>query len=377
MLAKLGKLEKVRKLKYLDYQGLIKKTVKKELSNTTTTGILQYVLLSGEAFNWNGAEPNKDQPMLFIDEKYQSLVQSIKQDKEKKFTLEEYSYGTCKMVQIGTEVQVYLCPEKGKLTQPNLLKPIKTILKKAKPKLFLEVVADLETVEVSVLESIGNPEDNAQKIGQSLIKYHQVFQQVDKQVKALPKEDENRNKVLVQRSKILKHIKHLCNNWAEDIAPKAAELELKDNWIKVYTHWATFFEKRKEAKAGTSQDKTARAAEEERIYTKALRDLERFADDIKGGLKTDPIIIDNDISALNMHLKEWQNFVKKERSAFPNKLQEIENQISDIEIQWKQEREKVKAYHNTVQKLEVAIKNNATKEDIEKLYQQAEKFNHI
>lgn len=381
MLTKLGKLEKVSKLSYADYRALVKKEVNQRMSKTTTTGVFPYVLLAGNSLQWKGDDDStEEQPMLYLNESSQSLIQSIKNSSE--FDLNGYSYGNCKMVQVGTGIQVYLSPEKGKLTQAKLLKPIKKALKKFKPKLFLEVVADLSTVEASVLEVedtiIGdneNPENNpqiiAQKVGKSLVKYHQTFQKWDKQAKSLAKEDENRTKVLVQRSKILKHLKHLCNNWTEDVQPKAAELDLKDNWVKLYTHWTNFFKKRKEAKAGIRQDQTARAAEEERIYTKALRDLERFAEDMEKGTTVDPMIIENDIAALETHLKQWQDFAKG-KPAYADELRGMEANIQQIQAEWKVEKPKMEAYHQSVQKLEIVLEGNGSEEEIMKLFKETE-----
>lgn len=385
MLAKLGKLEKVSKLSYADYRALVKKEVNQRLSTATTTGIFQYVLLAGNSLTWKGDDSSaEEQPMLYLNENSQALIQSIKKSPD--FDLNGYSYGSCKMVQIGTEVQVYLSPEKGKLTQAKLLKPIKKAFKKFKPKLFIEVVADLTTVEASVLEVedtvIGdneNPENNpqvvARKIGQSLIKYHQAFQKVDKQAKSLPKEDENRNKVLVQRSKLLKHLKHLCNNWTEDVQPEAAELNLKDNWVKLYAHWTSFFEKRKAAKDGTSQDQTARAAEEERLYAKSITEYQLFVDSIKAGAKTDPIQIDEEMLSLKENLQQWKGFVKG-KSSLSNELQKMEKDILDLETQWNEERKKMTAFHSALQKLKKAKAANASKDIIQKMYNRIEKLVH-
>ncbi len=44
-----------------------------------------------------------------------------------KMTLKDYSYGTCRVAQVGPSIYVYLLAAKGKLTDEKLLKPLKKV----------------------------------------------------------------------------------------------------------------------------------------------------------------------------------------------------------------------------------------------------------
>ena len=320
-----------------------------------------------------------EKPLLFLDQNYNSLVKEVKASKE--LDLKTYSYGSCKVTQVGTDVTIYLCPEKGKLTQPALLKPLKKIFKGFKPKLFFEVVAELESIAVEANDTAVLEEGSssalprAKAIGQNLLKYHQLFQASDKKVKAADKSDPKRNKLLIQRTKVLQHLKHLCAAWTEEIQPQQDQLPLKANWGKLYTHWSAFFAKRQAAKEGKSEAIDARKAEEERLYVKAVEDLERFFDDLEKGKTVDPSIIENDIQTLETHLVEWQQFAKG-KSAFSAELEAIEEQVVEILEDWKEEKPKMEAYFEAVQRLEQAVKNEASEEEIKKLDQEAELLAH-
>ena len=313
-----------------------------------------------------------------MDQNYNSLVKDVKASKE--LDLKNYSYGRCKITQVGTDITIYLCPEKGKLTQPALLKPISKIFKGFKPKVFFEVVAELEDIATSTNDTtvLEGGEDTTllrvKTIGQNLLKYHQLFQVVDKKVKATDKADPQRNELMIQRTKVLKHLKHLCAAWKEEIAPQQDQLSLETNWGKVYTHWSAFFAKRQAAKEGKAEAVDARKAEEERLYVKAVEDMERFFEDLEKGYTVDPSIIENDIQALETHLAQWQQFAKG-KSAFSAELEAMEEQVNNIQIEWKEERAQMEAYNQAVQKLEAALKAAASKEVITKLYQAVELLN--
>ncbi|WP_264791823.1 V-type ATP synthase subunit I domain-containing protein [Aureispira anguillae] len=339
MLAKLGKLDKVKNLNYTDYRSLIKKEVKQRLSTAPTTGVFQYVLLAGNSLQWKGdLETMEEQPMLYLHDNSQPLIQSIKKDAA--FNLKTYSYGTCRMVQVGNDVQVYICPEKGKLTQPQLLKPIQKVLKKFKPKLFLEIVDDLSTIEPSVIEDGGGiveGEENgiqaiAKKIGLSLTKYHKAFQQVNEQAKNLAKEDKSRNKILLQRNKLLKHMKHLCTSWADEVQPNTAELSLETNWEKLYAYWSAYFAKQKTTK-------TERGVNEKELYKKAVKDVERFFE-VMDKEDLDINAIEKNLKLLEQHLEQWKKMVDKPVDSFEEELKAFEQIVYNIKNELKEARKK-------------------------------------
>lgn len=384
MKSKLGKLKKVEVTQYTGFKSLLKKSILAAL-NDPSNSILNYVMITGEQLPWKCGGQVAEKPLFFLDESYNSLVKDVKATKE--LDLKTYSYGACKVEQVGTDVTIYLSPEKGKLTQPSLLKPLKKIFKTFKPKVFFEIVADLESVEIDSSnpdlledeEGTGPPSDTqtteisprVQSIGENLLKYHQKFQAIDKKVRSLDKSDPKRNKFLVNRTKVLKHIKHLCTAWTEEISPQQAELNLEANWEKLYTHWSTFFAKRKAAKEGTSTDQDAIKIEEERLYTKALADMERFFTDLEKGKTVDPSVIESDIQSLETHLAEWKKFAKG-KSAFPAELKEMEKHLANVQSQWKKEKIRIEAYHKAVQQLDKALESEASEKEVIKLYKAAE-----
>lgn len=348
MKAKLGKLKQVETTQYNGFKSLLKKSVVAALKKPSDNNIIHYVMVEGTPLNWKCGGQVTDKPLLFLDENYNSLVKDVKA--EKALDLKKYSYGSCKINQVGTNVTIYLCPEKGKLTQPALLKPLQKIFKGFKPKIYFEVVADLGTVEATpnnpeLLEEQEAPSSTASSvmpktaarakaIGQNLVKYHQLFQAADKKVKALDAQNPTRTKLMVQRNQVLKHIKHLCTSWAEEISPQQDQLELEANWKKLYAYWSAFFAKRQAAKMGASTTEDAKKAAEERLYAKAAEDLERFFEDLEKGKIVDPSIIENDIQALETHLKKWQQFAK-ENSAFPEELKAMEEVLNNVKGEFK------------------------------------------
>jgi len=245
--------------------------------------------------------------------------------------------------------------------------------------MFFEIVADLTTIsadvvaeDISALESGNNNlAGRAKAIGLNLIQYHNQFKVLDKNIKALDKTNPKLQKLRVQRNKILKHIKHLTAAWTEDIKPDQDQLSLETNWVELYNYWATFFAKQKAAKEGKTTDVDAQKVAEERIYAKALEDLERFSDDLSKGSTIDPDIIENDIITLEKHLSDWQQF-SKDKSAFPDELKAMEAHLKTIQAAWKVEKPKMQAYHEVVQRLEQALEVGSSEEEIQTLYQEME-----
>lgn len=388
MKAKLGSLKKIEALKYDGIKSPLKKSIVATLSNPETNGMTSFVLLSGDALKWQcGASAEKS--LLFLDDSTQSLIKDIKASKD--IDLKQYAYGQCKVTRVGNDVVVYLCPEKGKLTQAALLKPIKKAFKTFKPKIFMEVVADFTTIEetggtgegINTEEGGEQPAADPKPIGEGLTKYHKHAQKLKKQLKGMDKNDPARQKLLIDQTKTRKHLKRLTNSWTTDVLPalagssasptSATTPEIDKNWQKVYDHWFTFFEKRQAAKTGDTSDADARLAEEERIYANTLKDVERFMDNIEKGYSIDPQIIENDIEDLKNHLQKWTTFAK-DKSAKADELKAMEELLADINKKWAAEKPVLQQYYDTAQAFEQAVEANKPVEEVEKLFKQLEKL---
>ncbi|BDS13815.1 hypothetical protein [Aureispira anguillae] len=348
MKAKLGKLDAIKNTKYSGYQSLLKKEIIAVLKDPKAKGLCDYVLVSGQHLTWGGDSPSEDQPLLYLGQK-NTWEKDLKADK--KIDLKAYSYGTCKLVKVGADVQIALCPEKGKLTQDTLLKPLKKVFKSFKPKTFLEVVSDLNTVETSTSETttLDEVEQSAkeilQTIGTDLQKYHLAIEKIKQSISKV-KTEEEKMPLLVKQNQILKRIKHLCASWTTDIAPQAEQLVLdktSETWQKIYQKWNAFFEKRQAAKTGKTQDQNAMQAEEERIYTKALGNLQQFVSNLEKGNLIDPSVIDSNISNMEEQLKKWKEFAKN-KSTFPKELKLFEEKVDSIKDGWKKERSRYAAF---------------------------------
>lgn len=357
MKAKLGKLDAVKGLNYNSYQALVKKTVAEILSDASTNGISDYVLVGGEHLTWGGVAGKADQPLLYLGKK-NTWEKDLKASKT--MDLKAYSYGTCKVVKIGTDIQISLCPEKGKLTQDSLLKPIKKVFKAFKPKTFFEVVSDLETVESSAgseANSEASGKELLQTIGVDLQKYHVAIEKV-KKVIAAAKSEEEKTPLLVKQNKLLRGLKHLVASWKTDIAPEAASLitdKESETWQKIYQKWNVFFEKRKAAKEGTTTDQDGVKAEEERIYTKALGDLQQFSDNLEKGDLIDPSIIETNVKNLEGHLNKWKTFVEGKKSSFSEELKELEVILKRSRDDWETMKPLLITYDNKNKELNKAI----------------------
>lgn len=377
MKAKLGKLDAVNATNYGSYKALFKKKVKEISEDPKTNGICDYVLVSGAYLSWNGASESETQPLLFLGQKT-SWIKEIKASKT--MNLKAYSYGTCKLVKVGSDVEIALCPEKGKLTQDTLLKPLKKIFKSFKPKTYLEVVADLNEVESS---TTGGVEEDAsglsllKSIGGDLLKYHLAIEKIKKAIAATTTEDEKRS-LLVKQNEVLKRLKHLCASWTTDIAPQAAEL-IKDKesetWEKIYQKWSSFFEKRKAAKEGNSSDEDAIKAEEENIYTKAVKDLKAFYDNLRKGELIDPSVIETNIENLEEHLDKWKAFVNNKKPFFPNELKVLEGKLKKIKTDWSLLKPLIKSYFVKKEALDKVLDSGDTKL-IRSLFKELESINN-
>lgn len=342
MKAKLGKLDAVKDNKYSSYQALLKKTILEVIKDSQTNGSQPYVLVSGQHLNWKGSLISEEQPLFYLGQK-NTWEKDLKGSKD--IDLKGYSYGTCKLEKIGTDIQVSLCPEKGKLTQDTLLKPLKKVFKSFKPKIYMEVVADLNTIDMgqknSNLDAPTTEKDLVQNIGLDLQKYHLAIEKIKQKIAQATSEEEKRP-LLIKQNQILKRLKHLCAAWTTEIAPQASQLiqdKQTETWQKIYQKWQTFFEKRQAAKVGKNNDSSALKSEEERIYAKVLSDLEQFHDNLEKGNLVDPSVVETNIQNLEDHLNTWKSFTKDKTSAFSKELNLFEEKVNAIKKDWKKERD--------------------------------------
>ncbi|WP_264788108.1 hypothetical protein [Aureispira anguillae] len=360
MKAKLGKLDAVNNTKYGSYQSLFKKKVMEVLKDPKANGTCDYVLVSGEHLSWNGGSTSEEQPLLFLGQKT-SWEKEVKASKT--MDLKAYSYGTCKLVKVGSDVQIALCPEKGKLTQDTLLKPLKKVFKSFKPKAYLEVVADLNEVESSTVVDADQEDESGlnllKSIGADLQKYHLAIEKIKKAIVAATTE-EDKMPLLVKQNQVLKRLKHLCASWATDIVPQAEQLITEKQgktWQKIYQKWSTFFEKRKAAKAGDSSDQEGVKAQEENIYTKALKDVELFHANIEKGKWINPSIIETNIENLAEHLNKWKAFVEKNQSTLEKELRALEDVLIKTRKDWAKLKPLAVEYYAKDQELGQALNN--------------------
>lgn len=107
------------------------------------------------------------------------------------------------------------------------------------------------------------------------------------------------------------------------------------------------------------------------FYVQAVEDLERFFEDMEKGKTIDPAVIEQDIQALEKHLKAWQEFAKG-KSAFPDDLKAMEEHLVQIQKEWKEEKGNMVAFYNATRKLDKALESGASEEEVMKLYQEVE-----
>lgn len=337
MEAKLKKLDSLKKLDYSAYEKLLKTSWPDLLTNSTS--VLGYSLVDGQHLPWKSAKPEDkpNQPMLYVGPitKWKTELNS-----SPTIDLKGYSYGACKVVPVGQAVHVYLAPEKGKLTDEKLLKPIKKVLKKFKPKVFLEVVADLSTIEVEPQTRSIVSEDNVsianvvQQLAQEIQQYHLAANKIKQLVAAAPSEE--KAKLQVKYQGVLRKLKHVCTDWKEQVVPQTEEAAKEkgfDNGQKIYQHWQAFFDKRQAAKAGQG-DQEGTQAEEERLYTKFASNIQQFYTNIEKGEGLDVGLIETNINNLKSYYTRWQQFVQGKKSSFEQEMSVADQLMTDINESW-------------------------------------------
>jgi hypothetical protein len=376
MKLKLGKLPAVKNVGYSNYKMLLKKTLQELLQDSAAKGISEYVLVQGERLTWKDATEEADKPLLYLGDR-KAWVKALKANKE--FELKDYSYGSCKAVLVGSDVHLALCPEKGKLTQDAFLKPLKKVFKTYKPKVFVEVVESLDLVQEGTGgENLTNGENQPQQLleqlGTQLKQYHLDFQQNKTDI-AAAKDNKTKQAALVKRNKIAKRLKHLCANWQTSIAPEAAtliETAQQKEWEKIYQHWQAFFVKRQAAKEGTATDTAALLAEEERIYSKTLGDLQQFYANIDKG-EIAPSVIESNLANFEGHLTKWKAFVQGKPAGLADELAALEKQLAQAKSDWTTMKPLITRYHETSTRLEQAAEGEDY-ENIAELYDQLDRI---
>jgi len=360
MESKLKKLDSLAKLDYNGYQKLVKAS----WVNLVGPEEVGFALVEGSKLPWKNATPKQkeEQPMLYLGpiNKWKSELNGSKD-----LELANFSYGSSKVVQVGKDIHVYMVPSKGKVTDEKHLKAIKKVLKKFKPRVFLEVVSELSAVESSGVEvridENSSIEEEFKELGQELQKYHTLTVKIKKAIDgAAPAE---RQKLQIKYKQVLNRLKNLCMNWTEDILPHADELIKEDpgtTWAKIYQKWNAYFEKRQAAKEGKSDDAEGRKLEEERLYTKTLEDIDQFFTAIEHSEDLDPSVIDVDLMNLKTHLESWKSFVGDKESNYADELKAVEDKMQQLEKEWAQYEPLLKRYNQANALLKAATEAGDT-----------------
>lgn len=364
---KLRKLEDLAKMDYKAYKRLLKN----HLTDWTKEEKLGFVLVKGDTLMWEEAiaEDKEEQPLLYLGpiEKWE---RELKDSEE--LELEDYAYGQAKVVQVGKEFHIYLEPEKGKITDSIRLKPIDKIFRKFRPKIFLEVVGDLEKIQgLDSSLNISEEDDlttEMVKLGQQLEKYDTEVQQIRDDFEEATSFE--KQKLRIQYKQVLNRLKGVYINWKEDILPEAATL-IQGNeaaiWMDIYEEWAAFFEKRQAAKEGKSADKNAVKEEEERLYAKALEDIDMLFTRVEKSRHLDPSIIETILNNLTTHVENWKAFIANQESSFQEELKEIEEQLESLNKEWKVYQPHVEKYHLAQEAFEQAQEQKDMLETAENL----------
>jgi hypothetical protein len=156
MKSKLGGLDKVKKLKYEGYKGLLKKSLI-SIIKTGQENLYEFVLIHGSKLPWMGGVDDS-QPMLYIGniKEWKAEIKKMEMD------MKDYAFGTCKVSKNDNNAKIEICTDKGKLTDGAKLKPVEKIFfTKFKPKIELVPVDKLEgNVSEEAPEPVDEEEDD-------------------------------------------------------------------------------------------------------------------------------------------------------------------------------------------------------------------------
>jgi hypothetical protein len=260
-------------------------------------------------------------------------------------------------------------PIKGKATETRHLKLLQKGFKKHRPKVFLEVVADLDEVETTAVEIALDEDTDLEtefnELGKELYKYHVLTLKIREALETAAVAKSQRLKIKYKQ--ILNRLKNLCINWEEDIAPHQQTLvqsEEAEIWVRIYEKWSAYFEKLKAAKEGRTQDLEALKLAEERLYTKTLEDLEQLFVGIENSKLLDPSVIETELQNLHTHVQNWKEFIADKEGQYTAELEAVEAQMESLDQEWLKFRPDVERYHEASIELQEAILAN-NQSDIE------------
>lgn len=363
---KLKELESLENIEYDRYEKLLKDSLK-EIAKTGAA--IEFALVDGVVLPWKDAtvEEKEMQPFLYLGDLTRWKTELRAADLE----LEEYSYGVCKVVQVGKNMHVYMVPEKGKATETRHLKLLQKGFKKHRPKVFLEVVADLDKVETTAVETAIDDnmdmETEFKELGKELYKYHVLTVKIREAMETADIAQGQRLKIKFKH--ILNRLKDLCISWEEDIVPHQEVLvqgEDAEIWVRIYEKWSAYFEKLQAAKEGRTQDQEALKLAEERLYTKTLEDLEQLFAGIENSSLLDPSVIETELQNLHTHVENWKEFIADKESQYIAELEAVEAQMESLDQEWSKFRPYVENYYEASLELEEAIIAN-NQSDVEQL----------
>ena len=340
MKAKLGKLAYLKKFKYAGYKALLKKSVLSILETETQT--CKYLLLPGEQLDWQCGGGVPEKPFLYLDLNYEGIKKDVKAEK---LDLKAYSYGTCQLRREGADVVIALSPEKGKLTQPALLKPISKTLKKFKPKVFLEVVDgeqhphNPEGTNTTKEQKTGQPPKQAvvKTIGTNLIKFHKEAKITKHKLSELDKQDPIYQETRVRYQKILHNLQKLCQSWKTQVVDSndKKELVIEELWTKAYQFWESRFEQQQQKiKEAQKKDTQGNRLElqEAQAYNKAVDVFQALEAKLDGD-KLDLAAVEKDLLALEKALHDWQAVVNGQTSTAPEELAALEDIVKNYKAE--------------------------------------------
>lgn len=234
MKMKLGAIDKLEKLSYENYELLLKKELPSFVDQIDP---IEYMLISGSVLPWKDGSTSDETPMLYLGDtdKWIKWIRA-----QKNVDLDDYSYGVCRVTLANDKAQVALLPEKGKLTTPTNLKAIQRVFKTMKPKVFFEVVEELESIEAQ--EEPTSQSDvpaRPMQLALALIKRHQQLVQVLQQLKTAtdPPLVAEAN---VNRQKLVALLRQLLPEWQTLVVVPNVDTSTDDLLAKgqqLYDYW--------------------------------------------------------------------------------------------------------------------------------------------
>ena len=324
MKTKLGTPDKVKNLSYSNYGALLKKALP-PLHNAPEPE--SYVMISGAKLPWKGAPNNPEQPLFYVGD----IKQWVKWLKtQKTITLDDYSFGLCKLTLEGDKAQVRLLSEKGKLAKPTALKEVQKVFKTMKPKVFFEAV---EAFDAPVVDTAPQQDTKAQlALAQTLTERHQQFVMVQKRLQTTT-DPKQKATTEATRKKLLQALQQACLQWQQQVVKVgtnvAANPELQKGQ-QLYERWA----KQLKLDTGAPQETTAPNSTIQQLAQQAVKDRIHLEESFSDTLHTAPQI-EKHIVDLKKLVQQWSNTVKTARQTPSEELQAMQEYIQYAEQDWK------------------------------------------